>query len=97
MAQAGGSPRSPEILLDLAVSLALDGDCLADVAVLCAEPAVIGRVASGPTVSRAVSALAADAPAAVRAMSVARARAWQLAGPAAPGHSACATSPLVST
>jgi hypothetical protein len=33
------------------VALALGGDCLADVAVLQAEPAVFGLVASDPTVS----------------------------------------------
>ena len=38
------------VLLDLAVTLALGGDCLADVAVLRAEPGVYGRVASDPTV-----------------------------------------------
>ena len=32
--------------------LALGGDCLADVALLRAEPGVFGRVASDPTVSR---------------------------------------------
>ena len=41
-----------KVLLDLAVTLALGGDCLADMAVLRAEPGVYGRVASDPTVSR---------------------------------------------
>jgi hypothetical protein len=41
-----------KIVLDLAVALALGGDCLADVAVLRAEPGVYGPVASDPTVSR---------------------------------------------
>jgi hypothetical protein len=36
-----------KVLTDLAVTLALGGDCLADVAVLRAEPAVFGPVASG--------------------------------------------------
>jgi hypothetical protein len=50
-----------KMLCDLAISLALGGDCLADVAVVRAEPGVYGRVASDPTVSRTVDALAADA------------------------------------
>ena len=41
-----------KILLDLAISVAVGGDCLADIAVLRTEPAVFGRVASDPTVSR---------------------------------------------
>lgn len=56
-----------------------------------AEPALFGPVASDPVVSRLVSKLAADAPAALRAIraarSAARERAWQLAGPDAPGGS----------
>ncbi len=47
-----------KVLLDLAISVAIGGDCLADVALLRAEPAVFGRVASDPTVSRLVDALA---------------------------------------
>ena len=43
-----------KIVLDLAMSLALGGDCLADVNLLRAEPAVYGSVASDPTVSRLV-------------------------------------------
>jgi hypothetical protein len=41
-----------KIVLDLAVTLALGGDCLADIAVLRAEPGLFGLVASDPTVSR---------------------------------------------
>jgi hypothetical protein len=67
----------------------LGGDCLADVAVLRAEPALFGPVASDPVISRLVSRLAADAPAALTAIraarSAARHRAWELAGTAAPG------------
>ena len=37
-----------KVVLDLAVTLALGGDCLADVAVLRAEPGVYGPVASDP-------------------------------------------------
>ena len=85
-----------KVVLDLAVTLALGGDCLADVALLRAEPGVYGPVASDPTVSRTIAALAADAPAALRAINTARAaarrRAWTLAGEHAPDHAA---SPLV--
>jgi Transposase DDE domain group 1 len=75
-------------VLDLALALALGGDCLADVAVLRAEPALFGPVASDPTVSRLVDTLAAAGPKALAAIRAARAlarqRAWSLAGPAAP-------------
>lgn len=40
-----------KVLLDVALAVALDGDCLADVGMLRAEPAVFGPVASDPTVS----------------------------------------------
>jgi len=53
-----------KIITDLAVSLALGGDCLADIALLRSEAGVYGRVASDPTVSRLIGLLAADAPAA---------------------------------
>jgi len=53
-----------KVITDLAVMLALGWDCLADVAVLRAEPGVYGPVASDPTISRTIAALAADAPAA---------------------------------
>jgi hypothetical protein len=88
-----------KIVLDLAVSLAIGGDCLADLAQLRAAPEVFGPVASDPTVSRCVDALAVDAPAALAAIaaarSTARARAWSLAGEHAPDHQASAGSPLV--
>jgi DDE family transposase len=78
-----------KIITDLAVTLALGGDCLSDVAMLRAEPALFGPVASDPVVSRLISRLAADAPRALKAIRAARAaardRAWQLAGEAAPG------------
>jgi hypothetical protein len=87
-----------KILLDLAMTLALGGDCLADIAVLRAEPGVYGPVASDPTVSRAVDRLAHDA-AALRgintARAAARARAWELAGEHAPGHDIDAGQPLI--
>src|SRR3954467_14087442 len=61
-----------KVVLDLALTLALGGDCLADIALLRAEPGVYGRVASDPTVSRTIDALAADAPAALKAINAAR-------------------------
>lgn len=88
-----------KVASDLALSLALGGDCLADLSVLRAEPDVYGAVASEATVSRMLSTLAGDADAAVRAVNRARAsarqRAWALAGTKAPGHGATAADPLV--
>jgi hypothetical protein len=88
-----------KILLDLAVSLAVGGDCLADLAQLRSAPEVFGLVASDPTVSRLIDTLAADAPAALAAITsaraVARARAWALAGEHAPDHHTDASRPLV--
>jgi hypothetical protein len=88
-----------KVVLDLALTLALGGDCLADIALLRAEPRVYGRVASDPTVSRTIDALAADAPAALKAINTARATAraqvWGLAGEHAPDHGVDAAMPLV--
>jgi len=88
-----------KIVLDLAVALAVGGDCLADIGVLRAEPAVFGAVASDPTVSRLISALAADAPKAVAALAAARAAArntaWAVAGDRSPDHGIDAEHPLV--
>jgi Transposase DDE domain group 1 len=78
-----------KILADLVMTLALGGDCLADVAVLRACPELAGPVASDPVVSRLVAALAAEGPRALRAIRQARAaareRAWALGGERAPG------------
>ena len=78
-----------KIVADLAAALALGGDCLADIAVLRAQPALTGPVASDPVVSRLVSSLAGDLPRSLRAIRAARAaareRAWALAGQDAPG------------
>jgi Transposase DDE domain group 1 len=78
-----------KVLTDLAVALALGGDCLADIAMLRSQPQLFGLVASDPVVSRLVIRLAADAPRALKAIRTARAaarnRAWGLAGDAAPG------------
>jgi hypothetical protein len=88
-----------KVLLDLAVAVALGGDCLADIAVLREQPAVFGLVPSDPTVSRLVDVLGADVEAAVAAISVARAaaraRAWAAAGSAAPDHGVDPARPLV--
>lgn len=77
-----------KILLDVALAVALGGDCLADVAVLRSEPGVFGPVASDPTVSRLVDTLAAAGPRALtavrRARTEVRERVWRLAGQAAP-------------
>ena len=74
-----------KIVTDLVVTLAVGGDCLADVAALRAQPQLFGPVASDPVVSRLVAALAADAPRSLKAMQATRAaareRAWVLAGP----------------
>jgi hypothetical protein len=78
-----------KIIGDLALAVALGGDCLADVAMLRAQPELFGPVASDPVVSRLVTRLAASAPRALKAIRAARAaarqRAWELAGDAAPG------------
>lgn len=62
-------------VLDLAVAVALGGDCLADVALVRAQPELFGPVASDPTVSRLVEVLAQDPVAAIGAIRRARASA----------------------
>src|SRR3954469_8093778 len=88
-----------KVLLDLAVTLAIGGDCLADIAALRAEPGLYGLVASDPTGARTVDRLAQDSVAALRAIHTARAQvraaAWRLAGERAPDHDAKAGAPLV--
>lgn len=87
------------VLLDVALATALGGDCLADVAMLRAEPDVFGPVTSDPTVSRLVDALAAAGPKALTAIRSTRAevrsRAWELAGAngPAPGSRRSPTCP----
>ncbi|WP_329184161.1 IS1380 family transposase [Actinacidiphila glaucinigra] len=77
-----------KILLDVALAVALGGDCLADVGMLRAEPAVFGPVASDPTVSRLIDTLAAGGNRALAAIRTARAQVrehvWQVAGDASP-------------
>lgn len=67
-------------VLNLAVAIALGGDCLADIAVVRAQPELFGLVASDPTVSRLIEVLAEhpeEAIAAIRAArAAARAKVW---------------------
>jgi hypothetical protein len=79
--RAARSVHDPgKTVLDLAVAVALGGDCLADVGVVRAQPELFGAVASDPTVSRLIDALAeqpGEAIAAIRAArAAARARVW---------------------
>ncbi|MGY5015135.1 IS1380 family transposase [Streptomyces sp. 900105755] len=77
-----------KVLLDVALAVALGGDCLADVGMLRAEPAVFGPVASDPTVSRLIDTLAAGGKRALTALRTSRAQVrehvWTLAGERAP-------------
>jgi len=88
-----------KIVLDLAVMLAVGGDCASGLALLRTEPGVFGLVASDPTVSRTITALAADAPKVLAAIASARvharARAWALAGNNAPDHGISNNHPLI--
>ena len=88
-----------KVITDLAVTLALVGDCLADIALLRAQPGLYGRVASDATVSRTIDALAKDAPAAMKAIDTARAaarsRAWGLAGTDSSDYGTSAKNPLI--
>ncbi|OKH84297.1 transposase [Mycobacterium sp. SWH-M3] len=72
-------------VLDLAVAIALGGDCLADAALLRAQPEVFGSVASDPTISRLIDALGGEPAAAVaairRARAAARAVVWRHCSP----------------
>jgi len=79
--RAGRAVHDPgKTVLDVAIAIALGGDCLADVAVVRAQPELFGTVASDPTVSRLVDRLAAEPEqsiAAIRAArAAARARVW---------------------
>ncbi|MEV8639476.1 IS1380 family transposase, partial [Streptosporangium sp. NPDC051023] len=78
-----------KVITDLALTLALGGDCLADIALVRSQPDLFGPTASDPTVSRLIDRLAATPAKALKAIRAARAtarrRAWALAGPAAPG------------
>jgi hypothetical protein len=88
-----------KVIIDLAVALALGGDCLADIALLRGEPGVFGLVASDSTVSRMIDMLIADVPHALAAIDAARAAAraqvWRVAGEHAPDHGVDAARPLI--
>jgi hypothetical protein len=88
-----------KVVTDLAITLALGGDCLADASVIRSEPDLYGRVGSEATISRTITALAADADKALKAIAnarrAARSRAWALAGDRAPNHTATADDPLI--
>ena len=60
-------------VLDLAVTIALGGDCLADVAVCRAQPELFGAVASDPTISRLIEGLGDDSATVITAIRAARA------------------------
>ena len=88
-----------KVLTDLAVTLALGGDCLSDAALVRSEPGIYGRVASEATVSRTITTLARDATKVLAQVAAARksarATAWALAGDEAPNHAATAADPLI--
>jgi hypothetical protein len=70
------APRSVhdpgKTILDLAISIALGGDCLADAAVVRAQPELFGVVASDPTISRLIDALGDEPALAIAAIRRAR-------------------------
>lgn len=88
-----------KVLLDLALTLALGGAHLSDVAVLRGEPGLYGLVASDPTISRTIDVLAEEVEAVLAVIDQARAKAravaWEFAGPEAPDHDASARNPVV--
>jgi hypothetical protein len=87
-----------KIVCDLAIALAVGGDCLARYRDAAHRTGVFGSVASDPTVSRLIATLAADVPAALTAINTARATAraaaWAAAGSRAPDHGVDADDPL---
>lgn len=67
--RAARSVHDPgKTVVDLAVAIVLGGDCLADIAVVRAQPELFGQVASDPTVSRLIEALAEQPAAAIAAI-----------------------------
>ncbi len=88
-----------KVVLDLAITLAVGGDAMSDIATVRAEPALYGSVASDPTVSRTITTLAADAEAVLAAISQARQQArtaaWGVAGRHAPDAARSVVAPLV--
>ena len=89
--RAGRARHDPgKVLLDVAIALALGGDCLADVAAVRAQRDLFGMVASDPTVCRLFATLSADAVTADRAVAAlrlaraeARERVWSRCRPLA--------------
>ncbi|MTD17491.1 IS1380 family transposase [Nakamurella sp. YIM 132087] len=81
------------------LAVAIGGDCLADVALLRAAPGMFGQVASDPTVSRTISALAADADKVLKQIAVVtaavRQQVWRLAGPRSPLSDASGDRPVI--
>jgi len=74
----GATHDTGKIVRDVAVALAVGGDCPADIAVLRGQPRLFGTVASDPTVSRRIDALAGDVERASAALRAARAQARAL-------------------
>ncbi|MFI6178073.1 hypothetical protein ACIA8R_21240 [Nonomuraea sp. NPDC051191] len=66
------------VIADLALSLALGGICLADIALLRSQPDLVGHVVSDPTVSRLIDRLPAVCPCASKGLT-ATCRGLQLA------------------
>ena len=88
-----------KVVLDLAIMLALGGDAVCDISTPRAEQGVYGPVASDPTVSRTIAALAQDADRVLAAIDIARQaareRPWALAGEHAPNAGASPQVPVV--
>ncbi|SMY04859.1 hypothetical protein BAURA86_03849 [Brevibacterium aurantiacum] len=88
-----------KILTDIAITVALGGDALSDSSALRDEPDLYGPVASNPTITRLIRALAADADQALTAINTARAaaraRVWELSGAQAPSYDSDARTPLI--
>ena len=74
--RAGHDPG--KVVLDVALAIALGGDCFADLAVVGAQPELFGAVASDPTVSRLIESLAGGSDAAIAAIRQARAAAREV-------------------
>jgi hypothetical protein len=77
-----------KILLDVALGVAMGGDCLADMALPRAEPRVFGPVAYDPTVSRLIDTLAKAGPKALAAIRTTRAEVRRQVGELAGADSA---------
>jgi hypothetical protein len=77
-----------KILLDVALGVALGGDCLADMALPRAEPTVFGPVASDLTVSRLIDTLAKAGPKALAAIRTERSEVRRQVGELAEADSA---------